>query len=177
MVRRETHRLSETLTQFLQYARPREAVLRVQDLNALITELAAQLRSDKSTLGKVKLTVRNDKGLAPFPFDADLVRQAVLNLALNSIQALAGKGRLTLDVSRREPHAAVVVADDGPGLSPEAQARLFEPFHTTKEKGTGLGLAVADRVVAAHGGQILVESETGRGASFTVLLPLTGGTA
>ncbi|MBI3297238.1 MAG: PAS domain S-box protein [Elusimicrobia bacterium] len=172
VVRQESRRLSDTLTQFLQYARPRDPVLATADLNALVTELAALLRSDAATLGKVKLTVHAAKELPRFPFDAGQVRQALLNLALNSLQALEGKGRLSLTVERRDPHAVVIVSDDGPGIPAATQKRLFEPFHTTKEKGTGLGLAVADRIAAAHGGAILVESDVGQGASFTFLLPL-----
>lgn len=171
VLRQESRRLSDTLTQFLQYAKPREPRMAESDLNALVTDVAAMLRSDKSTLGKVRLTVRTAKNLPPFLFDSDQLRQALLNLALNSLQALEGKGRLTFTVERRELQVALSVADDGPGIPPDVQARLFEPFHTTKEKGTGLGLAVAERAVASHGGQILIDSEVGSGAVFTILLP------
>ncbi|TBR17774.1 PAS domain-containing sensor histidine kinase [bacterium] len=175
VLRTESRRLSDTLTQFLQYARPREPKLELADLAAVLTEVAALLRSDKGALGKVRLTLKADAALKPFPFDADQVRQVLLNIILNALQALAGKGRVALSAEVRDGHAAVVIADDGPGIPREVQKRLFEPFHTTKERGTGLGLAVAERVVSAHGGRILVETDLGRGTAFTVLLPLSPG--
>lgn len=174
VLRAESRRLSDTLTQFLQYARPREPRLETHDLGALVAEVAAMLQSDKEALGKVRLAVKADAALKPFPFDADQVRQVLWNIVLNALQALAGKGRVALLTEVRDGHAAIVVADNGPGIPPEVQKRLFEPFHTTKERGTGLGLAVAERVVAAHGGRILVETDLGRGTTFTVLLPLKG---
>ncbi|MDE2291001.1 MAG: PAS domain S-box protein, partial [Elusimicrobia bacterium] len=176
VLRQESRRLSDTLTQFLQYARPRDLRREPSDLNKLVADFAALLKADKDALGKVRLAVKPGKGLAPFPFDPDQVRQVLWNIALNSLQALAGKGRLSISVERRDAHAALVIADDGPGIPAEVQARLFEPFHTTKQKGTGLGLALADRIVSAHGGRILVESDPGHGASFTILLPLRSDT-
>lgn len=175
VLRTESRRLSETLTQFLQYARPREPKLETADLAAVMAEVAAMLRSDKDALGKVKLSVKADPALKPFPFDADQVRQVLINILINALQALAGKGRVDLSAHARDGHAALVVADNGPGIPREVQKRLFEPFHTTKERGTGLGLAVAERVVSAHGGRILVETDLGRGTAFTVLLPLHQG--
>lgn len=174
VLRKESRRLSETLTQFLQYARPREPRLEQADLGALVGEVATMLRSDKQALGKVRLSVKTDPTLIAFPFDADQVRQVVWNIVLNALDALGGKGRLALAIEVRDGYAALVVADNGPGIPPEVQKRLFEPFHTTKEQGTGLGLAVAERVVSAHGGRILVETDLGRGTAFTVLLPLQG---
>jgi PAS domain S-box-containing protein len=176
VLRTESRRLSETLTQFLQYARPRDPRLTTSDLSALVGEVVAMLRSDKEALGKVRLTVKSDPALKPFPFDADQVRQVLWNIVLNALEALGGKGKVTLSVEARDGHAALVVADNGPGIPPDVQKRLFEPFHTTKERGTGLGLAVAERVVSSHGGRILVETDLGRGTAFTILLPLKGAT-
>lgn len=176
VLRTESKRLSETLTQFLQYARPRDPRLTTSDLAAMVGEVAAMLRSDKEALGKVRLTVKSDPALKPFPFDADQVRQVLWNIVLNALEALGGKGKVTLSVEARDGHAALVVADNGPGIPPDVQKRLFEPFHTTKERGTGLGLAVAERVVSSHGGRILVETDLGRGTAFTILLPLKGAT-
>lgn len=175
VLRTESRRLSETLTQFLQYARPREPKLETTDLPHVLSEVTAMLRSDKEALGKVRLMLNIDAALKPFRFDADQVRQVLLNIILNALQALEGKGQISISAQVRDGHAALVVADDGPGIPREVQKRLFEPFHTTKERGTGLGLAVAERIVGAHGGRILVETDLGRGTAFTVLLPLNQG--
>ncbi len=100
------------------------------------------------------------------------VAQVLLNLVLNAAEAMTPQGgRLTLRSFDVEGRVAIEVADSGPGIPDEVRARLFEPFHTTKENGTGLGLSVSRRIVEAHGGTITVESTPGKGATFRVELP------
>ena len=105
--------------------------------------------------------------------DADQVQQVFLNLVENAIQATASGGPITIRSVRRTtpPEIVVTVEDTGAGMPPEQQARIFEPFYTTKAKGTGLGLFVAHGIVQRHGGTIEVESEPGRGTRFRVALP------
>lgn len=172
ILRDESQRLNETLTNFLSYARPRPLKLERGDLNALAADIARILTGDGA--GSRVETVL-DPGLAPFPFDADQVRQVVWNIALNAVQAMEGRGTVKLSTGRRDGRAFLRVADSGPGVSPQAREDLFLPFRTTKSHGTGLGLAIADRIVRAHGGGIEVDSEPGRGAAFTVLLPTAQG--
>ncbi|MEK7744140.1 MAG: ATP-binding protein, partial [Elusimicrobiota bacterium] len=187
VLRKESLRLSETLRHFLQYARPREPKLEKADLNETVREVLSMVKSDPQVLGAIKVGERFDAGLSPFPFDADQLRQVIWNVVLNALQAMGGRGRLevstesprspeeaearSLSGSGPQPMAAVHVQDDGPGIEREALSRIFQPFHTTKRQGTGLGLPIAERIVLAHGGRILVDSLPGKGARFSILLP------
>ena len=169
----ESQRLNETLTNFLSYARPRPLKLVRADLNALVSEVAKIVAAGGAT--KTELEVSLDPGLAPFRFDPDQIRQVAWNIALNAVQAVEGEGRVRVSTGRREGCAVLRIEDDGPGIAASAREELFQPFKTTKTHGTGLGLAIADRIVRAHGGRFEVDSEAGRGAAFTVLLPTAQG--
>jgi signal transduction histidine kinase/HAMP domain-containing protein len=106
--------------------------------------------------------------------DRRVLGRAVVNLVENALQAMADGGRLTLGVRPDDAgtHAVLFIRDTGPGLAPEVQRRLFEPYFSTKSSGTGLGLAIVRQAVEAHGGTIRVENAPESGASFTILLPL-----
>lgn len=173
ILRDESQRLSETLTNFLAYARPRPLKLERADFNALVTDVTRILSGDGQAGAKV--TVKLDAGLAPFRFDPDQVRQVIWNIGLNAVQAAGKRGAVRISTRRREDIVLLRVADDGPGIAPEAREDLFLPFKTTKSQGTGLGLAIADRIVRAHGGRIDVESTPGKGAAFVVRLPAAQG--
>jgi signal transduction histidine kinase len=95
-------------------------------------------------------------------------------MALNGIDAMGGRGRLTLEVGRLDGHVTIAVSDTGRGIRPEERGLVFEPFFSKKSGGTGLGLTIAQRIVAAHGGRIDLASVPGRGTRFTVLLPVSG---
>lgn len=168
----ESQRLNRTLQDFLQYARPREPKRDLSDLNQTVAEIVSALKSDQQLLSRVELDVSLDKGLSPFPHDADQLRQVLWNLILNGIQAMDGKGRLRIRTGADAGQATCRVVDSGPGIAPESLERIFDPFYTTKKKGTGLGLAIAQRIILAHGGRILAENEPEAGARFSVILPL-----
>ena len=112
------------------------------------------------------------EGLSVVPFDPELIRRVLLNFILNAAQAMEAGGRLTLRTGAGAGEAWVSVDDTGPGLSAEAQEKIFTPFFTDKAKGTGLGLAIAHRIVEAHGGRIDVDNRPGRGVTFKIVLPL-----
>lgn len=171
VLRHESKRLNETLTNFLSYARPR-ALTRVRsDLNALLRDVGRMAFANKDLARDSKLTLALDKNLAPFPFDADQVRQVVWNMVLNAVQALGGAGTVTLRSGKDAGSAWFSVSDTGPGIAESVLPDLFKPFRTTKQQGTGLGLAIAERIVKAHGGAIEVDSRLRRGTTFTVRLP------
>ena len=94
------------------------------------------------------------------------------NVALNGVEAMDGRGRLSLEVARQNGDVALAVSDTGPGIAPERLPRLFEPFYSGKPNGTGLGLTIAERIVSAHGGRIEIDSKPGRGTRVTMLFPL-----
>jgi two-component system sensor histidine kinase FlrB len=102
----------------------------------------------------------------------------LLNLTLNAIQMSPPGGVVAIRVERdRNAHARLEVSDQGPGIDPKVRDRLFTPFVTTRDGGTGLGLAVVDRIVRAHRGTVSVSGERGRGTTFTVSLPTKGAEA
>lgn len=173
VLRHESERLNEALSNFLAFARPRELKLARTDLNALIGEVVRAVESNPEISAGVKIRGELAPELKTIQIDADQIRQVVWNLVINALQALDGKGRLTVRTGRRDGRAFFAVSDTGPGIPEKARAALFKPFQTTKQKGTGLGLAVADRVVKAHGGEIVVDTGSG-GTTFTVLLPSSG---
>ena len=105
--------------------------------------------------------------------DADRMNQVLLNLYLNSIQALAHGGTLEVKVSRDEPskQTTITVADNGQGIDPNDQDRVFDPYFTTKSDGTGLGLAIVHKIIEAHNGEIKIISNPAIGTTITLTLP------
>ena len=99
------------------------------------------------------------------------IGQVVLNLVINAVQAMEGPGRLTIRADQSSPGLRVTVTDTGPGIAPKHLAKIFEPLFTTKARGMGLGLAVSRALAIANGGDIMVESREGEGATFTLVLP------
>ncbi len=173
ILRDESKRLNETLTNFLAYARPRPLTLDRANLNELVAEIARVAVGPGGDKPNIETSL--DHSVASFRFDADQIRQVAWNIVLNAIQAVEGRGGVRVSTGLRDGFAFLRVSDDGPGIAPAAREELFHPFKTTKSSGTGLGLAIADRIVRAHGGRIEVESAPEKGATFTVLLPTNSG--
>jgi PAS domain S-box-containing protein len=171
VLRLESKRLNESLSNFLSYARPRPLNRADNDLNALLKEVAQMAFANKELAGGARLKMAPARGLEPLPFDADQIRQVVWNVIVNALQALGGDGAVTVSSGKDAGFAWFAVADTGPGIPEAMRADLFKPFRTTKQQGTGLGLAIADRIVKAHRGRIEIDSTPGRGTTFTVRLP------
>ncbi|MCC6661145.1 MAG: two-component sensor histidine kinase [Phycisphaerales bacterium] len=175
---REAERLRGILTDFLQYAGEPRLELQPTDLNAVIEELVDFFHPQAVRQG-VRLRTDLAPGLPRARLDAPHVKQAVLNLMLNAVQAMHAqtgdkelilRTRREVDSSRR-PVLALHVIDTGPGIPAEHRQRLFQPYFTTRSGGTGLGLPTAQRLIEAHGGTIDVRSEPGKGTEFVVMFP------
>jgi signal transduction histidine kinase len=173
-VRTEARRLNRILSDFLRLARPQEARVAPGDVRDVLEHVSGLIRDDRPRAARVDVKVAVDPGLPRFAFDRDQLIQVVWNLALNGVEAMNGRGRLSLEGARHDGHVAVAVTDTGPGIPAERRPRVFEPFYSGKPNGTGLGLTIADRIVAAHGGRIEIDSEPGRGTRVTLLFPLDG---
>jgi signal transduction histidine kinase len=130
------------------------------------------IRDDRSRGARVDVKVVVDPAVPRFAFDRDQVTQVLWNVALNGVEAMNGRGRLSLEVARRNGDVALAVTDTGPGIPRERLDQLFQPFASGKPDGSGLGLSIAERIVAAHGGRIEIDSEPGRGTRVTLLFPL-----
>jgi signal transduction histidine kinase len=134
--------------------------------------LLAQERADRS---RVQLSLRElADGVRPIELDAEQLRHALLNLLLNAISVQPDGGRVELAVERRSGAVDFHVRDDGPGIAPDLRTKVFEPFFSTRPAGSGIGLAVAQRVAAAHGGRLRIAApdEGFRGAHFVLTIPI-----
>jgi signal transduction histidine kinase len=162
----ETDKVTAQLNEFINYSRPREIRRAKLALDSVVNEVVRALAYDIEEK-KIKLETKGE----PMTIEADeqLLRQALFNLVLNAIQAVGENGRIqivTQKVSASE--ATVKVGDDGPGVPPERRQEIFKPYFTTNQKGTGLGLAVVQQIVLAHGWEIECLANEPRGAIFRI---------
>jgi len=170
-VRRETKRAASLLERFLVFARSKATTTQQQPIEPVLRE-AVEVVGPAAAQAKVQTSVEVEDGLPPIAADAELLRQAFLNLGVNAIQAMQpGGGKLSVRLRRDGSGVAVEFQDSGPGMDAEVQKHVFEPFYTTKASGTGLGLAIVRQAAETHGGTVEVESAPGRGALFRVRLP------
>jgi two-component system, sporulation sensor kinase E len=171
VARGEITRLDYIVTQFLQAIRPATPQLKMASLNDALRGTLELLRPELENRGlivKEKLARR----LPPSPLDDVQVKQALMNLIKNAMQAMTKGGSLTLQTGQSAEAVWVTVADTGGGIPQDQIDHIFEPFFTTKKKGTGLGLMIVQRIVRQHGGRIELESHVGQGTMFRIWLPL-----
>lgn len=176
VLREELARLNRILQTMLDQKEPMDAVAHLFDLREVIREivvlLAPQARAQRVELGihvpEAAICVRGYR---------DRLKQALLNIAINALEAMPGGGRLEMRVQLGDTDVTVTVSDTGSGIPDELLEEIDQIYFTTKSSGSGIGLYVARLVVESHGGEIAVESEPGRGATFTVRLPLRDETA
>jgi len=166
---RAVSELDDFLTDFLRLARPARLAREPIPLHPLITELAAFLAPEFAARG-VSLLTELAQDASSVNADRPQLRRALLNLALNALQATPAGGRVIIGTARRAGSVGLSVRDTGQGVPLDLQPRLFEPFVSGRPGGTGLGLAIAQRAVEQHGGTIEVESGPG-GSAFTIVLP------
>ncbi len=141
-------------------------------LEALLDEVL-ELFEDSFAQQHITLHRVQEAELPPLAFDPQQLHQVLVNLLKNSLEAMPRGGELTVVTRLTERHAEIRITDTGEGMPPEVQAKIFQPYYTTKEKGTGLGLAICRNIVEEHGGCLLAESAPGRGSTFTIQIPLT----
>ena len=168
----EISRLDYIISQFLQAIRPTRPELKPVSLNDIVADTLTLLDPEIKNRG-VTLEYNLAARLPAAPLDAAQVKQALLNLIKNAVQAMTQGDTLTLTTLADDDGVWVHVADTGGGISQEKINRVFQPYFTTKEKGTGLGLMIVQRIVREHGGRIELESHTGRGTTFRLWFPLT----
>ncbi len=174
-IKEEITRLNNMVSDFLNFGRP--ARLKLGDLDAReLTDYVLNLVRARAEQQGVALAVREefDEGRVldtRFQGDAEQLKTCFSNLAINAVQAMPDGGSLTVTLHPHKENIRVEFADTGTGIAPESLEHLFEPYFTTKEKGTGLGLALTKKFIEDHGGQLLVRSEVGAGTTFTVILP------
>ena len=167
----EIHRLDYIVTQFLGAIRPAPLQLKLASLNDVAEKTLDLLRPEVENRGIV-IRTKLARQLTATPIDATQIQQVLVNLVKNASQAMTTGGTLTLQTGENSDGVWVSVTDTGGGIPQEQINRIFEPFYTTKKKGTGLGLMIVQRIVRAHNGRIELESNVGKGTTFRVWLPL-----
>jgi PAS domain S-box-containing protein len=170
IARQEVGRLDHIITQFLRAIRPQQLSTGMENINSVLEESVAFLDAelkDRDILVEFEL----DKSLPPVEIDRDQIKQAFYNIIRNALQAMKSGGILRLRSGADETHQFVSFADTGGGISPDNISRVFEPYFTTKSSGSGLGLLIVRRIVRAHGGEVIIESERNRGLTLTIRLP------
>jgi PAS domain S-box-containing protein len=170
----EIDRLDRVVKRFLDFTKPVDMHVDDVDLAPLLSKVIEVARPEIER-AKVTVETRLADGMPPLRGDGELLRQAMLNLVLNAVEAMPGGGHLLISLDRRGDDAMIVVSDTGKGIPPEHRARIFQLFYTTRKGGSGLGLATTFRIVQLHKGSIDFISEVGRGTAFRIELPLARG--
>lgn len=177
----EMQRLDRVVQTLADFSRPMDLRLREHDLRHVVHDVVELTAAEMQENG-VLVSVDAPKEPLMVRVDAELVRQALLNLLLNGMQAMPQGGKLSLALHRDYQFATVEIIDDGEGIAPEVLPRIFELYFTTKPKGSGIGLAMTYRILQMHGGTLDVRSNANprardRGTTFTLRLPMAAGTA
>ncbi|MGD8629035.1 MAG: ATP-binding protein, partial [bacterium] len=169
----EINRLNRIVDDLYKIARPPELVIMPINLNEVVGKSLLCL---SELVAKKRLTVTQDlhEGIPEFDADPDRLQQILINIIKNAIEATPDQGDLFMETWTDELRAFVRISDSGPGIPDEAMEHLFEPFYSTKERGTGLGLCISQRIIDEHGGKIRVERPDRGGTSFVIELPLRG---
>jgi two-component system, NtrC family, sensor histidine kinase HydH len=174
IVEKEAKRLEELLMEVQNFTRPAKPQMETRDINREIEDIIRLVENDLRQRGIV-VVKELDETIPPLDHDPRQIRQVLLNLAKNAGEAIKGGGWITFRSRHEDGQVKVSITDTGEGMPPEVLDNLFNPFYTTKVKGTGLGLAVCSRIIEDHGGTISVSSAQGEGSTFTFTLPLKKG--
>lgn len=166
----EVERLNRVISELLEIARPSDIKPKETDITRLLASSLRLIRQEAEAEG-VQIKTMVPDGIAPLRLDPDRITQALINLYINAVHAMPGGGTLTISAADTATGIAITVADTGTGIPEEKMSKIFDPYYTTKNTGTGLGLAVVQKVVEAHGGSVDVKSDAGRGTMFTITLP------
>jgi two-component system, NtrC family, sensor histidine kinase HydH len=165
----ECQRLVDVSNDFLRFAHVKDLALVPTDLGKLLEDMV-DFFGPTARAANIDIKCYIPADLPPLNLDQELIRQALLNLMLNAEQAMPGGGELTIQAARGPGGVLLSLIDTGKGMSPEVQAKIFQPFFSTRQGGNGLGLPTTRKIIEAHGGRIEVQSEPGRGTKFTLHL-------
>ena len=175
MALREVARLKGLLTHFLEFARPQQPRVVASDIELLLQSVA-KLATETAKMAQVDILVETAASLPLLSIDPEQIRQVLLNLVINAVQAMPNRGQIRLRAIHDGEYARIEVEDEGIGIPEDDLERMFDPFFTTRSNGTGLGLSIAYQIVNQHGGHIAAKRNPERGMTFAVTLPLAAGT-
>ncbi|MBI2526222.1 MAG: hypothetical protein HYV93_09595 [Candidatus Rokubacteria bacterium] len=170
-IREQVMALDALTEEYLAFARFPRPQFEEDSVNEMVTAVAEFVRPLATRQG-IAVRLETDPAVPPMAIDRSLLRQAVLNLVKNGLEALSQGGMLTVTTRRLDDTVEILVSDTGPGIPPDIGRRLFEQFFTTKPQGTGLGLSISRQIVEEHGGRMTWDSRPGSGTTFTISLPI-----
>jgi signal transduction histidine kinase len=171
IISREILRLDRVVKTFLDFSRPVELNLSMVPLKEFMNEIA-DLARPQADASRIRVNMGQDSEGVEVRVDRDLLKQAVLNVVVNAIQAMPEGGELRLESSTGEDTAEIRISDTGAGIPPELREKIFRLYFTTKKEGSGIGLAMTFRIVQLHDGTIEFTSEPGKGTTFIIRLPI-----
>jgi two-component system sensor histidine kinase HydH len=174
IVQKEADRLEQILDGFLRYVDKTKLQLAGADINELISDMVDFYTPQAQSR---RITIRHVLHDVPLvcKVDADMLKQVILNLFINAQRAMSTGGELIIKTSQRNKFAIIEISDTGIGIEPDRLPYIFDAFHSFRPHGSGLGLPIAKKIIDAHNGAISVESELGKGTSFTIKLPVEAG--
>ncbi|ACB74562.1 sensor histidine kinase [Opitutus terrae] len=177
IIRTELKRLDNIVLQFLSLAGPTTVNRQPVQIGEVI-DYVCRLFAPEAATRDIELSAHVDAGLPPLEADRAQLTQALVNLVINALQAVERRGRVEVLARRNETPAALVVEvrDSGAGIDPQHAVAMFEPFYTTRDQGTGLGLWIVHQIVSAHGGRVQATNAPAGGAVFTLQLPVPATT-
>jgi signal transduction histidine kinase len=170
VITEESIRLNRIVTEFLDFARPHELNIHEFDIKEIINKNIDFLRPE---IDKKRINVESNLDSRSYMIEADqdLLHRVLMNLILNSIQSMPESGTIQVNVGEEKGAYSIRIKDNGSGISDENISKIFNPFFTTKERGSGLGLPIVRKIIEGHGGTVDIESAKGVGTSVTLHLP------
>jgi signal transduction histidine kinase len=174
IIHKEIQRLNRLLTNLLDFARPRKPEFQSVDPNRLIDSIV-NLAGHSADQKGITLRKEVPGSVPPIECDPEQMKQVILNLAINAVQAMTGPGEVLISATPSDSSVMISVRDQGPGVAEENLDKIFNPFFTTKEAGTGLGLSVVHQIVTQHGGVVKAERNQKGGMTFSLVVPQRQG--
>ncbi|MGY0446782.1 two-component system sensor histidine kinase AtoS [Escherichia coli] len=172
VVLKEIDSINKVIQQLLEFSRPRHSQWQQVSLNALVEETLVLVQT-AGVQARIDFISELDNELSPINADRELLKQVLLNILINAVQAISARGKIRIRTWQySDSQQAISIEDNGCGIDLSLQKKIFDPFFTTKASGTGLGLALSQRIINAHQGDIRVASLLGYGATFTLILPI-----
>jgi signal transduction histidine kinase len=171
IIHKEIQRLNRLLTNLLDFARPRKPEFQAVDPGRLFDSIV-NLTGHSARQKGIVISKDVPPSAPAFECDPEQIKQVILNLAINAVQAMTEPGQIVLSAQQNGASVVIGVRDQGPGIPEEDLDKIFDPFFTTKEAGTGLGLSVVHQIVTQHGGAVTVQKNSDRGMTFSLVLPL-----
>lgn len=171
IIEEETKRLNDIVSSYLMFAKPTPIKPELTDINRVITETVNLIRQEAIDTNK-EVIMKLDKDIPHLLIDSQQIKQALLNILVNSLDATEEGDTIEINSEASEDKVNIIIRDNGIGISKEIVSEIFKPFYTTKTRGSGLGLACVDRIIKDHKGTISLKSNIGKGTEFTITIPI-----